>query len=410
MNAVSKSIALIGTLDTKGEEISFMKDLVEKKGYKPIVMDVGILGTPPFVPDIRRQDVLKEIGLELNYLISLRDGGKASEIMSNALSATIKKHYEEGAIDGVIAIGGGMGSQICAKAIQQLPIGFPKVLASTKAIQAGIQAYAGTKDVVIIPPVCDLAGLNWITRRILSNAVGMVIGMIEMPPVEHEKKPVITMSMNGGTTECGLHLKNMLVKDGYEVIAFPCLGPGGKAMEEFIRDNDVIFSIEVGLFEIVSELFGGMASAGKERLEAAGNKGIPQIVTPGTVDVLNFLGPETVPERYRCRKLYARNFQSTIVRMEREEMQIIGRVIGEKLNKSKGKSEVLIPLRGFSNVDKEGEVFYDPESDRIFVEALKANLSPEIKVFERDCHINDVEFAEFMYQRFLEISKRGMPS
>lgn len=405
MNAVSKRIVLLGTLDTKGEEIFFMKSLVEEKGYKAIVIDTGILGSPPFKPDVKREDVLKEIGVELTQLISLRDGGKACEIMSNAVSVIIKKHYEERIIDGVIAIGGGMGSHICAKALQQLPIGFPKVLVSTKAIQSGIQAYAGAKDVVIIPSVCDIAGLNWMTRRILSNAVGMVIGMTEMPSVEHEEKPLIAMSMNGGTTECGLGLKDMLVKDGYEIIIFHCLGPGGRAMEEFIRENDVVFSIETGLLEIANELFGGMASAGKERLEAAGRKGIPQIVVPGTVDVLNFLGPETVPERYRHRRVYVRNISSTVVRMEKEELEIIAKVIAEKVNRSHGMTEVLIPLRGFSNLDVEGGVFCDNESDRVFIEVLKANLTPEIKVFERDCHINDKEFAKFMYERFLKMAK-----
>jgi len=407
MNAVSKSIALLGTLDTKGQEIFFMKNLVEAKGYKAVVIDTGIMGNPSFKPDVERTDVLREIGLEMSQLISLRDLGKACEIMSNAVSVFIKRYYEERIIDGLIAVGGGTGSAICAKGLQQLPIGFPKVLASTKAIQAGIQTYAGTKDVVILPTVCDIAGLNWITKRILSNAVGMVIGMIEMPPVKHDEKPLIVMSMNGGTTECGLALKDMLTKDGYEIIIFHSLGPGGRAMEEFIIENNVVFSIETGLLEITNELFGGMASAGKERLEAAGRKGIPQIVVPGTVEVLNFLGLETVPEKYRHRRVYTRNISSTVVRMEEEELGIIAKVIAEKVNKSKGITEVLIPLRGFSNLDVEGGVLYDSEADRVFVELLKANLAPEIQVFERDFHINDKKFSEFIYERFLDMSKRS---
>ena len=400
-----KRIALIGTLDTKGDELAFMKRLVEKKGYKPIVIDIGTLGDQPFEPDIKRDDLLKEIGFELKQLISSKGReAEASEIMSNALSAKMEKLYEERSIDGVIAIGGGMGSQTSAKALQQLPIGFPKVLVSTKAIQAGIQGYAGAKDVVIIPSVCDIAGLNNITRRILAEAVGAVIGMVEMGPTEDEQKPTVVMEMNGAVTKCGANVKKTLQNEGYEVIVFHGIGSGGRAMEQFIRDNDVVCSIELGLNEIGNELFGGIASAGKERLEAAGRKRIPQIVTTGSVDFINFLGPETVPERYRHRKLVAHNAQSTVMRIEGEEMEILGQVIAEKLNKSKGAVEVLIPLRGFSMGDQEGREFYDPESDSIFIKTLKRTLSPKIKVFELDLHINDTEFAEFIYARFREIS------
>ena len=401
----SKKIALIGTLDTKGDELAFMKRLVEEKGYKPIVLDIGILGDGPFKPDIKREDLLKEIGFELKQLISSKGReAEASEIMSNALSAKMGKLYEERIIGGVIAIGGGMGSQTSAKALQQLPIGFPKILVSTKAVQAGIQGYAGAKDVVIIPSVCDIAGLNSITKRILAEAVGAVIGMIEMGPIEDEQKPTVVMEMNGAVTKCGANVKNMLENEGFEIIVFHGIGSGGRAMEEFIKDNDVICSIELGLNEIGNELFGGIASAGKERLEAAGRKGIPQIVTTGSVDFINFLGPETVPERYRHRKIVVHNAQSTVMRIEGEEMEILGRVIADKLNKSKGVTEVLIPLRGFSMGDQEGREFYDPESDNIFINTLERTLSSNIKVFELDLHINDKEFAEFIFGRFLKVS------
>ncbi len=401
----SKKIALIGTLDTKGDELAFMKRLVEEKGYKPIVLDIGILGDGPFEPDIKREDLLKGIGFELKQLISSKGReAEASEIMSKALSVKIGKLYEERIIDGVIAIGGGMGSQTSAKALQQLPIGFPKILVSTKVIQAGIQGYAGAKDVIIIPSVCDIAGLNSITKRILAEAVGAAIGMIEMGPIEDEQKPTVVMEMNGAVTKCGTIVKKMLENEGYEVIIFHGIGSGGRAMEEFIKDNDVVCSIELGLNEIGNDLFGGIASAGKERLEAAGRKGIPQIVTTGSVDFINFLGLETVPERYRHRKIVVHNAQSSVMRIEGEEMEILGRVIAEKLNKSKGSTEVLIPHRGFSMGDQEGREFYDPESDSIFINTLRRSLSPDIKVFELDLHINDKEFAEFIYRRFLKVS------
>jgi uncharacterized protein (UPF0261 family) len=213
------------------------------------------------------------------------------------------------------------------------------------------------------------------------------------------------MEMNGAVTKCGTVVKKMLENEGYEVIVFHGIGSGGRAMEEFIKDNDVVCSIELGLNEIGNNLFGGIASAGKERLEAAGRKGIPQIVTTGSVDFINFLGLETVPERYRHRKIVVHNAQSSVMRIEGEEMEILGRVIAEKLNKSKGITEVLIPLRGFSMGDQVGREFYDPESDSFFINTLRRSLSPDIKVFELDLHINDKEFAEFIFGRFLEISK-----
>lgn len=398
-----KNILLIGTLDTKGDELLFMKELVEKAHHCPIVMDIGIRESK-FKADITREDILRHIGKDIGDLIALQDEGEAIKLMSPAIEVVVKKLYEKGKIDGVVGIGGAQGSAMCSAGLKQLPVGFPKILVSTKAVQAGIKGFTGTKDVVIIPSVCDIAGLNRITRKVLKNAVGAILGMvsIELPP--HPERPVVVMSMNGTVNTCCLRIKELLEKDGYEVIVFHTVG-GGKAMEELIEGIDIDCVIELALEEIGNELFGGLGSAGKERLEAAGRRGIPQILTPGSIDFINFLTMETVPEKYRNRRLHRHTPQATCMRMEKEEMEIIGQVIAEKLNKSRGKIEMVIPLRGFSMWDKEGKLFYDLEADRHFIESFKKHISPVIQITEYDLHINDRAFADLVYKRFTELVK-----
>ena len=395
-----KRLLLIGTLDTKGNELFFMKELVKQMGYQPLVIDIGIVGPSVLTADITREEVLREIGKDLEYLISLNNEAQAIKIMSSALVLLVKKLWEEGKINAVVAIGGGQGSQMCAPALKQLPIGFPKILVSTKAVQAGIRAYVGSRDVVIIPAICDIAGLNRITRKVLANAVGAAVGMLNVPPFSDVEGPLVVMSMMGLTTPCGLRVKELLEKDGYEVVVFHCVGPGGIAMEEFIRDNEVKCVVELALGEIGNELFGGMASAGKDRLQAAGEKGVIQIVVPGSMDIINFVEKETVPERYRHRRLHAHSPQSNSVRMERDEFAAIAKVIAEKLNNARGHLEVVIPRKGFSEWDGEGKVFWDPEANALFVSSLRKHAGAGIAVAELDLHINDPQFAEFLYERF----------
>jgi len=398
-----KNILLMGTLDTKGDELLFMKELVEKGHHCPIVMDIGIRESK-FKGDITRQDVLRHIGKDIGDLVVLQDEGEAIKLMSPAIKVVVKNLHEKGKIDGVVGIGGALGSAMCSAGLKQLPVGFPKILVSTKAVQAGIRGFTGTKDVVIIPAVCDIAGLNRITRKVLKNAVGAILGMvsIELPP--SPERPVVVMSMNGTVNTCCSRIKELLEKDGYEVIVFHTVG-GGKAMEELIEDTDIDCVIELALEEIGNELFGGLGSAGKERLEAAGRRGIPQIVIPGSTDFINFLTMETVPEKYRNRRLHRHSPQATCMRMEKEEMEIIGQVIAEKLNKSRGKLEIVIPLRGFSMWDKEGKLFYDLEADRHFIVSFRKHILPVIQVTEYDLHINDRSFADSVYERFTELVK-----
>ncbi|MBN1546210.1 MAG: Tm-1-like ATP-binding domain-containing protein [Syntrophaceae bacterium] len=407
---MNKTIALIATLDTRAGEICYMRDLVEDMGHTPMVIDIGILGEPPFEPDIKREDLLREIGLELSELLALKgQHGRASKVMADALVAKVKKLSESRAVDGAVAIGGGTGSSMVAEALQILPLGFPKVLVSTKAVQAGILEYVGAKDVVIIPSVCDIAGLNRITKKILSNAVSCVVGMVEFSPNndEFEEKHPVVVQMNGGVTGCGLALKNLLEKDNHEVIIFHGIGPGGRALEDFVRSHDVSCCLELSVCEVGNELFGGRASAGPDRFEAACRKGIPQIIAPGSAEIINFLGPSSIPEKYKGRTFFSHNEQATAMKLNGEEMRTLATVIAEKLNRAKGRTELLIPLKGFCYIDQEGCPFWDPECDEIFIKTLTENISPNVTVFNLDMHINDIEFVDFMYGRFLEITRRS---
>jgi len=277
------------------------------------------------------------------------------------------------------------------------------MLSSQKIVQAGIRNYVGTKDIVVMPSVADIAGLNSLTKDALNKAVGAITGMMETAEIEVSEKPLVFMTMTGLSTGCGLKVKSFLEDKGFEVAVFHAIGVGGQTFEELVRSYPVRGVIELGLNEIGNELFGGLASAGPNRLEAAGEKGIPQIITPGCVDIINFLAPETLPERYKDRTLCYHNPQATLPRLNAEELRLVGETMGKKLNLATGCVRVLIPARGFSSLDYQGSIFYDPVADKAFIDSLKSSLKEAIEVKEIDAHINDDEFAELVANEFLDI-------
>ena len=279
------------------------------------------------------------------------------------------------------------------------------MLSSQKIVQAGIREYVGTKDIAVMPSMADIAGLNRLTRKALSEAVGAIVGMVESAEPEISEKPLVFMTMLGTTTGCGLKVKSLLEDKGFEVAVFHTIGIGGMTFEELLKEYPVKGVIELGLNEIGNELFGGLASAGPHRLEAAGMRGIPQIITPGNVDFINFLAPETVPEQYRNRKLCFHNPQATLPRLNGEELKLIGETVAKKLNLATGPVKVLIPTQGFSSLDREGNIFYDPVADRAFVEALKDSLKETIELKEINAHINDDEFARKLVDEFIELTR-----
>jgi uncharacterized protein (UPF0261 family) len=398
-------ILCIGTLDTKGPELQYIKQLIEgKRGYGTMVMDIGSLGTAPFPADITAEEVARAAGRTIHEVRGLKEAGPATKIMTTGAISIVKELYRSGKFHGVISIGGGMGSGVASAVMRELPIGMPKfMLSSQKIVQAGIKNYVGTKDIVILPSVADIAGFNRLTRDALRKSVGALIGMMEMTESEASEKPLVFMTMTGLSTGCGLKVKSILDDKGYEVAVFHTIGVGGRTFEELVRCYPVRGVVELGLNEIGNELFGGLASAGPNRLEAAGEKGIPQIITPGCIDIINFLAPETVPDRYKDRPLCFHNPQATLPRLNAEEFRLIGETMGKKLNLAAGRVRVLIPIRGFSSLDCQGNIFYDPIADRAFVDALMSSLRKAIEVREIDAHINDVEFAEVVANELVDI-------
>jgi len=402
---MNKTIALIGTLDTKGEEIGFLRSLILARGHKVMIADTGILGKPDLQADISRREIASAGGADIDTLKEKADEAFAQSIMAAGLKEIILSLVESKKIHGLLAIGGGQGSIIVAPTLKSLPFGFPKMLVSTKVTQAGARPFVGSKDVLILPPVADLAGINRLTRTILTNAAGAISGMMEIEEPGIEDKPLVVMSMNGTVTDCGLAVKAMLEKKGYEVLVFHTIGTGGEALEEYVKSNEVIGVIELGVNEVTNELMGGLASAGPDRLTAAGNRGVPQIVVPGSADFINFLGPETVPPRYKRRKIHSHNPQATLVRTNVRENRILGKTIADKLNQARGPVVVLWPSKGLSTLDRKGRPFWDPEADMALLKALKRHLNLRIPVIESDAYINEPEFAQAVFMAFEKIGE-----
>ena len=388
------TIAILGTMDTKGEEHAFVANLIRQRGHRTLVIDVGALDEPRLKPDVSRQEVATAAGVDLAGLVARRDRGETVQAMSIGAPIVLSRLAAEKKIDGVISLGGGGGTAIATAAMRALPIGFPKLMVSTLA-SGNTAQYVGVKDIVMFPSIVDIAGLNRISRQILSRAAGAICGMVEAPPSQGTTdKPIITASMFGNTTACVQHARQILEKAGYEVLIFHATGTGGRTMESLIESGLVAGVLDITTTEWADEIVGGYLGAGPARLEAAAKTGVPAVVTPGCLDMVNFHGPESVPPRFSGRNLYQHNPQVTLMRTTPEECRQIGAMIANKLNASIGPVTVLIPLRAISVISAMGQKFHDPAADRALFDAIKLGLRPDIPVREYDCEINDPQFAE----------------
>ncbi|KYO68053.1 MULTISPECIES: Tm-1-like ATP-binding domain-containing protein [Thermovenabulum] len=402
---MGKVVAILGTLDTKGAEFKYLKEKVEEFGCKTIVIDAGILEPPYFEPDIKRDEVAKAAGVELNKLLEKKDRGESVTAMANGASIIVKKLYEEGKIDGIVSLGGSAGTSIATAAMKQLPAGFPKVMVSTLA-SGDTRPYVGTKDITMMYSIVDISGLNRLSKQIIANAAGAICGMVNAKVNAENEKPIIGATMFGVTTPCVTKVREILEKNGYEVLVFHATGTGGQAMESLIEDGIITAVADITTTEWVDELCGGVLSAGPHRLEAAAKKGIPQVICPGALDMCNFGPIDTVPAHYKNRNLYKHNPTVTLMRTTPEESKKLGEIIGKKVSEAKGPTAVIIPKKGVSAIDAEGKPFYDPEADKALFEALKENVKPPVEFIELDLHINDPEYAEFVANKLLELIKK----
>jgi len=394
-------VVVFGSLDTKGSDVLFVRDLIARAGYTPVVVDTGVLGEPEFEPDVPASVVAEMGGASLNELRQKKDKTLAMRVMAEGAAMVARKLYEEGKLDAVLALGGSSGTAVGTAAMRALPLGIPKVMVSTLA--AGNTApYVGTKDVCMIHSVVDVAGVNSISAQIYSNAVGAIIGMLEMEPPKIAVRPLVVASMFGNTTKAVSYAKTILEQHGYEVLVFHATGTGGRIMESLIAEGRVVGVLDITTTELADEVVGGVLSAGPERLDAAAAAGVPQVVAPGCLDMVNFWGKDSIPEKFAGRLFYEWNPNVTLMRTTPEENTVIGKLIAEKLNRAKGPVAVFLPLRGLSMLDAPGKEFWWPEADKALFEAIKQGLRPDIPVYEIDANINDEVFAKAVAEKLLE--------
>jgi len=398
---MAKTIALLGALDTKGAEYGFVKDCLEARGHQALVIDVGVLGPPAIPPDVTREEIARAAGADLAALRAQRDRGEAVAVMSRGAARLLPQLHAQRRFDGVLALGGSGGTSVACAAMRALPLGVPKVMVSTVA-SGEVSGYVGVTDIVMIPSIVDVAGLNRISREVFARAAGAICGMVETEVPRGQDKPLLVASMFGNTTPAVERAKAILEGAGYEVLVFHATGTGGRTMESLVESGLIAGVLDITTTEWADELVGGVFTAGPTRLEAAARRGVPAIVVPGCLDMVNFRAPATVPVQFKDRKLYPHNPNVTLMRTNVEENRRLGDIFAEKLNASTGPVTVLLPLQGLSMIDAPGGPFWWPEADAAFVAALKAGLRPGIPVIEMDCNVNDPPFAERCARCLLE--------
>lgn len=400
------TIAVLGTFDTKGEEHEYVASLIRQRGHFPLLIDVGTLEAPRMKADVGREIIATAAGADMTSITARRDRGEAVAAMTRGAPVVLARLQAEGRIDGVISLGGGGGTAICTAAMRALPVGFPKLMVSTLA-SGNTAPYVGVKDIVMMPSVVDVAGLNRLSRQLLAQAAGAICGMVEARvPAGAPDRPVIVASQFGNTTACVTAARQILEAAGYEVMIFAATGNGGRTMESLIESGLVSGVLDITTTEWADELVGGVLNAGPTRCEAAARQGVPAIVTPGCLDMVNFGEPASVPEKFKGRRFYHHNAQVTLMRTNPEENAQLGRILAEKCNLSTGPVTVLLPLKAISVISAPGQPFHWPEADAALFAAWKQHLRNDIPVIEYDGAINDPAFAELCARTLLSLVAR----
>ncbi len=390
------TIAVLGTFDTKGHEHAALAEMIRQRGFSTLLIDVGSQSEPVITPDVMASEVAAASHADWKTIFARQDRGECVSLMARAAACYLAKQVEAGSIQGVISLGGGGGTAIATAAMRALPIGFPKVMVSTLA-SGNVAHYVGTTDIVMIPAIVDVAGLNRISRTIFENAAGAICGMVEAAEARRTRpasdKPLVVASMFGNTTECVNEARRIVEAAGYEVLVFHATGQGGRAMESLIASGMVAGVLDITTTEWADEFVGGVLGAGPERLDAAAKAGVPAIVVPGCLDMVNFGEPQTVPAKFKDRTFYHHNPQVTLMRTNAAECAELGRILAEKVNTYQAPVTVLLPTRAISIISAPGQPFYDAAADAALFDGIKAHVRPGIPVRELDCTINDPAFA-----------------
>lgn len=384
------TIAVLGTLDSKGVEHAYLADLIRAKGHEVILIDVGTGTEPTVEPDITREEVAQAAGIDLAEIQSRHDRGECVVAMSQAAPVMLAKLAREGKIHGVISLGGGGGTAIATSAMRELPLGFPKLMVSTLA-SGNVAHYVGIKDIVMMPSIADIAGLNRLSRLIFHRAAGAICGMVEAAPDVGDARPLIVASMFGNTTACITEAKRILEEAGYEVLVFAATGAGGRSMEALIDSGMVAGVLDLTTTEWADELVGGVLSAGPTRLDAAAKAGVPCVIAPGCLDMVNFGEKESVPENFADRTFYIHNPQVTLMRTTPSECAQLGSILAEKINRYTGPVTVMIPEKAISVISASGQPFHDPVADAALFDALRGDCRKPVETHALE--INDPAFA-----------------
>lgn len=394
------TIAVLGTLDSKGEEHAFVAALIAQHGHKPLLIDVGTGGPATVQPDITREQVAASAGIDLAALMAKKDRGECVVAMTKAAPACVAKLASEGRIDGIISLGGGGGTAIGTAAMRALPLGFPKLMVSTLAA-GNIAPYLGTKDITMMPSIADVAGLNRLSRVIFTRAAGAICGMVSVTPAVGAAKPLIVASQFGNTTTCVTEAKKVLEAAGYEVLVFAATGTGGRIMESVIESGIVSGVLDVTTTEWADELVGGNLNAGPERMDAAAKANIPVVVAPGCLDMVNFGEMASIPEKFKGRNFYIHNPQITLMRTTADECRQLGAIVAKKANAYQAGTAIMIPRKAISVISAAGQPFHDASADDALFSALKANATVPVQEF--DLAINDKEFAQACAYKLIEL-------
>lgn len=404
---LSKTIALAGTLDSKGKEFSYVKEVIESLGFDTLLINTGVFPSE-IEADVSNAQVAEAAGVEIEQLAKRKDRAEATKVLAEGMEKLLPKLYEQGKFDGVLSFGGTGGTSIVTPGMRALPIGVPKVMVSTVA-SGNTQPYIGTSDLVMIPSIVDVAGLNVISTKVFRQAVFAIAGMLDfqdkaLADSDDHKKPLIAASMFGLTTPCINHAKSYLEDRGYEVLIFHATGIGGQTMESLIEEGFFAGVLDITTTEWADELIGGVLNAGPHRLEAAAKANVPQVVSVGAMDMANFGPYESVPEKFAGRKFYKHNPTVTLMRTTTEENKQIGEVLAQKLNMTKGQTTLMLPLKGLSGLDVEGQAFYGPEEDQALFDTLKKHIdSKRVTVEEMDTDVNNPKFAEAAAERLIQM-------
>ena len=395
-----KTIAVLGTLDSKGHEHQFVADIIRKLGHTPLLIDLGSGDDPQVTPDITRFQVAEAAGLNLQPILDRKDRGECVTAISQAAPVLLAKLAAEEKIHGVISLGGGGGTALGTAAMRALPVGFPKLMVSTLA-SGNTAHYVGTKDITMMPSIVDVAGLNSISKTIFTRAAHAICGMVEAEINQSDSKPLIVASMFGNTTDCINIAAKVLEDAGYEVLIFHATGTGGKTMESLIESGMVKGVLDITTTEWADELVGATLSAGPTRLDAMTKAKVPAVIAPGCLDMANYGERDSVPEKFADRTFYIHNPQVTLMRTNAEECAELGKIIAEKANANPAPTAILNPLKTVSVISAEGQPFYDPEADQALFSAIHEHA--KVEVIDYDEEINSEVFAQAAARKLLEL-------